>query len=76
MSELYSDNGTNFIGAKSVLNDLHKLVNIAEYNTVLQIDLTNRGTTWKMIPPSAPHFGALWEFNIKYVKTHIYKVTS
>lgn len=25
-------------------------------------------------PPAAPHFGSLWESNVKSVKTHLYKV--
>lgn len=74
VSELYSDNGTKFIGARLVLDERYKFVNTAEYNTDSQIDLANRGITWKMIPPSAPHFGGLWESNIKSVKTHICKV--
>lgn len=59
VSYLYSDNGTNFVGAKAQLQEL----------------LANRyRIEWKMIPPRAPHFGGLWESNIKSIKTHLYRV--
>ncbi|KAJ8972919.1 hypothetical protein NQ317_012657 [Molorchus minor] len=28
---------------------------------------------WKFNPPSAPHFGGIWESNVKCVKRHLYK---
>lgn len=58
VSHMYSDNGTNFVGAKSQLNDL----------------FTDHRIEWHMIPPRAPHFGGLWESNIKSIKFHLYRV--
>lgn len=29
---------------------------------------------WRFNPPSAPHFGGIWEAGVKSLKTHIYRV--
>ncbi|XP_055527713.1 uncharacterized protein LOC129720280 [Wyeomyia smithii] len=72
--EVFSDNGTNFIGARSALRDLYLLFKeeatqnkIFEYCQAKQID-------WRTIPPNAPHFGGLWEAGVKSVKTVLKKV--
>ncbi|GBM29083.1 hypothetical protein AVEN_112143-1, partial [Araneus ventricosus] len=65
-SVVYSDNGTNLVGA----NNLIKRINwetVAKYRTVNKID-------WKFIPPSAPWWGGFWERLIGMVKRIIRKV--
>lgn len=71
---LYSDCGTNFIGAKNYLDDLYRLVGSKEFSSKLSDELSFRKIEWKFNPPSAPHFGGIWEANVKAVKTHLYKV--
>ena len=67
---LYSDNGTNFVGAsKILLND----VKIAEQTWKSDIDFNSLGTEWHFIPPSSPHFGGLWEAGVKSIKSHLKK---
>lgn len=56
---VYSDNGTNLVGA---FNELAKQ---------RQDEFTSEGIQWKFIPPGAPNFGGLWEAGIKSVKTHL-----
>lgn len=56
---LYSDNGTNFVGANRQLIELSKK---AAGALALQ---------WHFNPPSAPHFGGLWEAGVKSVKHHL-----
>lgn len=58
---LYSDNGTNFVGA------FRKLKRIFEMMRGQQIE-------WKFNPPSAPHFGGLWEAGVKSVKFHLKRI--
>ncbi|XP_036347031.1 uncharacterized protein LOC118756372, partial [Rhagoletis pomonella] len=72
--EIWSDNATNFIGAKRKLDEMqqsietnYKDINTAEF-------LSKNGITWRFIPPSLPHFGGLWESGVKSIKTHLKRV--
>lgn len=71
---IYSDNGTNFVGAARELQELHKLFQNKQYKFRLERLLTEEGITWHFIPPNAPHFGGLWEAGIKSAKTHLKKI--
>lgn len=53
---LYSDNGTNFIGAN---NEMSKI----------RHRLTSDGIEWQFNPPLSPHFGGAWERMVKEVKS-------
>ncbi len=48
-ANIYSDNGTTFIGA----------------NRFLQEKSAMQGTKWHFIPPTAANFGGLWESAVK-----------
>ncbi|XP_072403098.1 uncharacterized protein [Diabrotica undecimpunctata] len=61
-SVVYSDCGTNFVGAKSYLEDIKSHF---DKNDVI---------TWHLNPPAASHFGGLFEAGIKSVKTHVSRV--
>ncbi|XP_043068221.1 uncharacterized protein [Drosophila bipectinata] len=69
---LYSDGGTNFIGADNSLRIWQK-----EFRNSIDTDiaptLTARGIQWHFNPPHSPNFGGLWEANVKAVKTHLYR---
>ncbi|XP_049877869.1 uncharacterized protein LOC126375069 [Pectinophora gossypiella] len=72
-SHLWSDNGTNFVGASKDLKALFA----AEHSSMaieVAASLANNGTTWHFIPPHAPHFGGLWEAGIKSAKYHLKRV--
>ena len=71
-SELYSDNGTNFRGAETELADMFSKA--SKFYKEVSHTLVSKGTTWTFIPPSAPHFGGLWEAGVKSVKSHLRKV--
>ncbi|XP_036229935.1 uncharacterized protein [Bactrocera oleae] len=59
--DLYSDNGTAFVGANRLLKkDL-----AAWQGENNQRSLADSGTRWHFITPSAPHQGGLWEAAIR-----------
>ncbi|XP_055614497.1 uncharacterized protein LOC129760849 [Uranotaenia lowii] len=59
--EIYSDNGTNFVGAN---NDLRTKIDSEQ----LAESFTNASTKWIFNPPSAPHMGGAWERLVRSVK--------
>lgn len=69
---IYSDNGTNFVGAK---NELEALGNFLQKNQkYLSEQASKDNVTWSFIPPHSPHFGGLWEAGVKSVKYHLKRV--
>lgn len=72
-SELWSDNGTNFVGASRELSAL-----LAEEKSFVKEDiaewLATNGTEWHYIPPRTPNFGGLWEAGVKSTKHHLRRV--
>ncbi|XP_071571819.1 uncharacterized protein [Temnothorax nylanderi] len=61
-SLLYSDCGTNFVGAAR------------ELETHMSLAAEREKIKWTFNPPSAPHFGGLWESGVKSFKTHLRRV--
>ena len=56
-SDIYSDNGTNFVGADRKLKQ-----SLQEWNQSQIADfLSQKGIQWHFNPPAAPHFGGIWE---------------
>lgn len=73
-TDLYSDNGTTFRGAQRVLNELQKLATSEAHIQEVSTALAAEGVQWHFIPPSAPHFGGLWESGIRSIKLHLRRV--
>lgn len=69
---LLSDNGTNFRGADRELRALFRAA--SEFYVECAANLANNKTNWKFIPPSAPHFGGLWEAGVKSDKFHLRRI--
>jgi len=66
--EIFSDCGTNFVGASKRLS---MLVNHPENRD----RLTARAPcSWNFNPPAAPHFGGLWEAAVRSTKTMLSRV--
>ncbi|XP_065079713.1 uncharacterized protein LOC135702590 [Ochlerotatus camptorhynchus] len=61
--EIYSDQGTNFLGARKELQQ-----EIKKVNHELASTFTNAATQWKLNPPYAPHMGGIWERLVRSVK--------
>ncbi|XP_075157594.1 uncharacterized protein LOC142230857 [Haematobia irritans] len=67
---LYSDNGTTFVGASKVLS---KQFHTSTHEAVTA-KYAHHNLTWHFIPPGAPHMGGLWEAGVKSFKLHFKKV--
>ena len=65
--EVYSDNGTNFIGAD---RELQALLAQVESHKIEQ-SLANKGIKWHFNPPLAPNFGGSQESMVKSAKKAI-----
>lgn len=71
---IFSDNGTNFIGAKRKLDEIYNLTQSVEFKNAFRDELNVQKIDWKFNPPSAPHFGGSFESQIKRVKSHLSRV--
>lgn len=73
--DIYSDNGTNFVGADKKLRNMFDNAR-SSFPSELAESLILERTTWHFIPPHAPNFGGLWEAGIRSTKIHLQKVIS
>ncbi|XP_054737887.1 uncharacterized protein LOC129244295 [Anastrepha obliqua] len=71
-SDIYSDQGTTFVGANALMQQ-----EVRAFKMQLQAAVTYSskvGITWHFIPPGAPNFGGLWEAGVKSMKHHLKRV--
>ncbi|XP_064406043.1 uncharacterized protein LOC135351065 [Halichondria panicea] len=71
---IWSDNGTNFVGACRQLRELSEYLKTKAVQDSISKFLTSQNVEWKFIPQHAPHFGGLWEAAVKSTKTHLRKI--
>lgn len=64
VSEVRSDNGTNFVGAERELREAIGKWNQAQINNTL----IQKGIQWIFNPPSGSHHGGVWERLIRLVR--------
>ncbi|XP_076285566.1 uncharacterized protein LOC143211619 [Lasioglossum baleicum] len=69
---VYSDNGTTFQGAAAELRRLFEATSAMTQEIAAAIAAD--GIQWSHIPPRAPHFGGLWEANVRSFKRHLKRV--
>ncbi|XP_038122496.1 uncharacterized protein LOC119771145 [Culex quinquefasciatus] len=67
--EIWSDNGTNFVGADRVLQEFVEQIQFNGKEAARF--LSNLGIKWTFNPPSAPHMGGIWEAAVKSTKKHL-----
>jgi hypothetical protein len=69
---IYSDCGTNFVGADAALRAMFA----ASSREAQRIHdrLAEERIRWRFNPPAAPHFGGLWEAAVKSMKRHLRRV--
>ncbi|XP_055527820.1 uncharacterized protein LOC129720382 [Wyeomyia smithii] len=68
---MYSDNGTTFVGANHELAELRKMF---KKQQKVNDFCASKGIQWHFIPPRSPHFGAIWEAGVKSAKHHLKRV--
>ncbi|XP_059224007.1 uncharacterized protein LOC131997304 [Stomoxys calcitrans] len=74
-NKMFSDNGTNFVGAsRSLAKEFKRFLETAHKSVSDKYNL--HGFSWHFIPPHAPHMGGLWEAAVKSMKSHLRKVAS
>ena len=61
---IYSDNGTNFVGAN---RELRECINDWNQDTIGSV-LSQEGIQWVFNPPAAPHMGGVWERLVRSCK--------
>lgn len=62
-ADVFSDNGTNCIGANRELEELRIL--FAQEQTIIIDNTASEGIKWHFIPPRSPHFDGLWKSSVK-----------
>lgn len=67
---LYSDNGTNFIGAKNILQ-IEGEQALLDYNTHVKRELANLNTIFHFNPSASPWMGGIWERGVGSIKYHL-----
>lgn len=73
-THLYSDNGTNFVGANCELKELYALLESEQFKKDVHTYATTKRITWHFNPPLTPHFGGIWEAAVKSFKHHFRRV--
>jgi hypothetical protein len=72
-AEMWSDHGTNFVGAKRELMTMWRQGQSRVPDEFIA-QLEDMRIKWKYIPPAAPNFGGLWEAGVKSIKYHMKRV--
>lgn len=68
-SVMFSDNGTNFIGACKQLRQFYKSLKEDEQHIIDY--LAPKQISWQFIPARSPHWGGLWEAAVKSAKHYM-----
>ena len=73
---IWSDHGSNFVGAKGELKALQDLLSNRITQGTISEFCTSHNIQWKYIPEKSPHFGGIWESAVNSVKKHLKRVVS
>ena len=71
---IWSDNGTNFVGANRELKEMYEFLSQREVGHTITDICSSLGIEWRFIPEHSPHFGGLWEAAVKSTKTHLRRI--
>ncbi|XP_017796984.1 PREDICTED: uncharacterized protein LOC108578211 [Habropoda laboriosa] len=68
---IYSDNGTNFVGANNEMSEVYQTL---QSDGKVQHFLADKEISWHFMPALSPNFGGLWEAAVKTFKHHVKRV--
>ena len=75
-SLIWSDHGTNFVGASREVKQLNTFLCSQQVQGAVSEFCISNNIEWRFIPERAPHFGGLWESAVKSVNLHLSRVVS
>ena len=67
---IVSDNGSNFVGSARELREYIDSWNKSQMGE----SLASKGIIWKFNPPSAPHFGGVWDCLVRSCKKAMFAI--
>ncbi|XP_055590511.1 uncharacterized protein LOC129758539 [Uranotaenia lowii] len=70
-SQIFSDNGTNFVGARNKFVELQRLLKNKTHHEKVSKECSRLMIQWHFSPPASPHFGGLWEAAVRSAKKHL-----
>ena len=70
-AHIYSDHGSNFVGARNELKELYHFLSLPTTDADISQFLLSKKVTWHHIPERAPHFGGIWESAVHSAKHHL-----
>jgi hypothetical protein len=73
VANLYSDNGSNFVGTDRELKETYFLLQQDKVDSI-KCFLADRSINWHFIPPHSPHMGGIWEAGVKSCKHHFKRI--
>lgn len=75
-SDIFSDNGTNFVGTNREMKELKEMFDREEVRHRIINETAVEGIIWHFIPPHAPNFGDLWEAAVRSTKWHSHRIAA
>ena len=73
---IWSDHGTNFVGAACEIKELVEYLESQKVQKAVSEFCSMQNIQWKFTPERAPHFGGIWEAAVKSMKTHLRRVVA
>ena len=75
-THIWSDHGSNFVGADRELREMYLFMKQEHTKAVVSEFCSTQGISWNFIPEHAPYFGGLWEAAVKSMKRHLRRIVS
>ena len=73
---IWSDHGSNFVGAQKELRELFEFLKQQRKQNIISDFCSAQHIQWRYTPEKAPHFGGLWESAVKSMKYHLKRTTA